>query len=174
MALQQIIFYAFAALAVLSALLILFTRNVLYAAFLLIITFLCISAVYVFAGADFIAITQVLVYVGGVLVLMIFGIMLTNKLSGKSVTTQGHYQFWGILIGAGVFSLLGYFILRVNFFALSWIRQAQAGGQQITGSTINTLGIQLMSDFVLPFEVAGVLLLVALIGAAFIAKRQLD
>lgn len=174
MALQQIIFYTFATLAVISALGILFTRNVLYAAFLLIITFLCISAVYVFAGADFIAITQVLVYVGGVLVLMIFGVMLTNKLSGKAVTTQGHHQFWGALVGISIFGLLSYMILQVNFGALQWIQAAKAGGQQITGSTVNTLGVQLMSDFVFPFELAGILLLIALIGAAFIAKRQLD
>jgi NADH:ubiquinone oxidoreductase subunit 6 (subunit J) len=170
----QIIFYTFAALAVISALLILFTRNVLYAAFLLIITFLCISAVYVFAGADFIAITQVLVYVGGVLVLMIFGVMLTNKLSGKAVTTSSHYQFWGVLLGLSMFGLLVYAMLAVNFSSLAWIQQSVAGGQMIRESTVNTLGVQLMSEFVLPFEVAGILLLLALIGAAFIAKRQLD
>ena len=174
MAIQQIIFYTFAALAVISALLILFTRNVLYAAFLLIISFLCISAVYVFAGADFIAITQILVYVGGVLVLMIFGVMLTNKLSGKAVTTQGHHQFWGALISISIFGILSYTILQVNFGALQWIQRAKTSGQQITGSTVNTLGVQLMSDFVFPFELAGVLLLITLIGAAFIAKRQLD
>jgi NADH-quinone oxidoreductase subunit J len=174
MLLEQIIFYTFAALAVISALMILFTPNVLYAAFLLIITFLCISAVYVFAGADFIAITQVLVYVGGVLVLMIFGVMLTNQLSGKAVTTRGHHQFWAALIGLSLFGLLGFMILQVNFASLDWIQQSVANEQLIRESTVQTLGVQMMSDFVLPFEVAGILLLVALIGAAFIAKRQLD
>jgi len=157
-----------------SALMILVTRNVLYAAFLLIVTFLCISAIYVFAGADFIAITQILVYVGGVLVLMIFGVMLTNKLSGKSVTASFHYQFWGILIGLSVFGTLTYAILQVDYANLDWIRASVQEGQVIRGSTVKTLGVQLMSSFVLPFEVAGILLLLALIGAAFIAKRQLD
>lgn len=157
-----------------SALMILVTRNVLYAAFLLIVTFLCISAIYVFAGADFIAITQILVYVGGVLVLMIFGVMLTNKLSGKSVTASFHYQFWGILIGLSVFGTLTYAILQVDYANLDWIRSSVQEGQVIRGSTVKTLGVQLMSSFVLPFEVAGILLLLALIGAAFIAKRQLD
>lgn len=174
MLISQFIFYAFVSLAVISALLILFTRNVLYAAFLLIITFLCISAVYVFAGADFIAITQVLVYVGGVLVLMIFGVMLTNKLSGKAVTTSSHYQFWGLLIGLSVFGILTFAILQLDFTQLNWIQQSVADGTVIRESTVNTLGIQLMSEFVLPFEVVGILLLLALIGAAFIAKRQLD
>jgi len=174
MLISQFIFYAFVSLAVISALLILFTRNVLYAAFLLIITFMCISAVYVFAGADFIAITQVLVYVGGVLVLMIFGVMLTNKLSGKAVTTSSHYQFWGLLIGLSVFGILTFAILQLDFTQLNWIQQSVADGTVIRESTVNTLGIQLMSEFVLPFEVVGILLLLALIGAAFIAKRQLD
>lgn len=174
MAFPQIIFYTFAALAVVSALLILFTPNVLYAAFLLIVTFLCVSAVYVFAGADFVAITQILVYVGGMLVLIIFGVMLTNRLSGKAVTTSGHYYIWGSLIGGATFSILCYTILQVNFASLTWMRNALDEGQIITGSTVNTLGIQMMTDFVLPFELTGILLLLGLIGAAFISRRQLD
>lgn len=170
MSIAQIIFYIFAGITVISALMILFTRNVLYSAFLLIITFLGISAIYVFAGADFLAITQILVYVGGILVLMIFGVMLTNKISGQAVLTEGQHHFWAALVGLSLFGLLAYSILQVNFASLSWLQQ----GNLIEGSTIKTLGILLMSDYVLPFELAGILLLVALIGAAFIAKRQLD
>lgn len=170
MSIAQIIFYIFAGITVISALMILFTRNVLYSAFLLIITFLGVSAIYVFAGADFLAITQILVYVGGILVLMIFGVMLTNKISGQAVLTEGQHHFWAALVGLSLFGLLAYSILQVNFASLSWLQQ----GNLIEGSTIKTLGILLMSDYVLPFELAGILLLVALIGAAFIAKRQLD
>lgn len=171
---EQIIFYAFAAIVVISAGMILFTRNVLYAAFLLIIVFLGVAAVYVFAGADFLAITQILVYVGGILVLMIFGVMLTNKLAGQAVITEGQHYFWGTLIGLSLFGLLTHTMLQINFSKLEWIQQAEAEGQIIESSTIQTIGVQLMTDYVLPFEVAGILLLVALIGAAFIAKRQLD
>lgn len=174
MIVQHIIFYGFAALTVISALLILFTRNVLYAAFLLIISFLGVAAVYVFAGADFVAVTQVLVYVGGILVLMIFGIMLTNKISGQAVISQSHNRFWGVFIGVALFGLLFYGILKANLASLTWIEEAQASGSVVKGSTIHLLGVKLMSDFILPFEIAAVLLLIALIGAAYIAQRQMD
>ncbi|MDF9801021.1 NADH:ubiquinone oxidoreductase subunit 6 (subunit J) [Catalinimonas alkaloidigena] len=174
MSIAQIIFYIFAGITVISALMILFTRNVLYSAFLLIVTFLGVAAIYVFAGADFLAITQILVYVGGILVLMIFGVMLTNKISGQAVMTEGQHHFWAALIGLSLFGLLSYTILQVNFSSLAWIQAARNANEQVQESTIQRLGILLMSDFVLPFELAGVLLLIALIGAAFIAKRQLD
>lgn len=171
---EQLIFYAFAGLTVLSALVILFTRHVLYAAFSLIVTFLGVSAIYVFAGADFIAVAQVLVYVGGILVLMIFGVMLTNKISGQAVTTESHNRFSGGLLGVSMFALLLYGILRANIASLTWINEAQASGEMVEESTIQLLGVKLMSNYILPFEVAAILLLVALIGAAYIAQRQID
>lgn len=174
MIVQKIIFYGFTALTVISALLIIFTRNVLYAAFLLIVSFLGVAAIYVFAGADFIAVTQVLVYVGGILVLMIFGVMITNKISGQAVTTQSHNRFWGALIGTALFGLLFYSIVKANLASLTWIQEAQSSGKVLEDSTIQLLGVKLMSDYILPFEVAAVLLLVALIGAAYLAQRHID
>lgn len=174
MIVQQVIFYGFAALAAVSALLILFTPNVLYAAFLLILSFLGVAAIYIFAGADFVAVTQVLVYVGGILVLMIFGVMITNKISGQAVTTQSHNRFWGALIGAVLFGLLFYSITKANLASLTWIEEAETSGEVVKGSTIQLLGVKLMSDYILPFEIVAVLLLVALIGAAYIAQRQID
>ncbi|WKN45558.1 NADH-quinone oxidoreductase subunit J family protein [Tunicatimonas pelagia] len=166
---EIIAFYAFAGLVVLSAIVILFTRNVLYAAFSLLLTFLGISAVYVLAGADFLAVMQILVYVGGVLVLLVFGVMLTNQVAGKSVRTQHHNQFWGLLIGGALFFLLAQAIWFIDMSSLVWLQTAKT----VQASTVSTLGIQLMSDFILPFELTAVLLLVALIGAAYVAQRQL-
>ena len=162
-------FYVFAGLVVLSALVVLFTRNILYAAFSLLLTFLGISAVYVLAGADFLAVMQIMVYVGGVLVLLIFGVMLTNQVAGKSVQTQHHNQFWGLLIGGALFFLLAKAIWQTDMNSLAWISTSET----IQTSTVPTLGIQLMSDFILPLELTAVLLLVALIGAAYVAQRQL-
>ena len=166
---EALAFYAFAGLIVLSALVILFTRNVLYAAFSLLLTFLGISAVYVLAGADFLAVMQILVYVGGVLVLLVFGVMLTNRVAGKSVRTQHHNQFWCLLIGGSLFFLLAQTVVQSNLADLPWLKASET----IKTSTVSTLGIQLMSDFILPFELTGVLLLVALIGSAYVAQRQL-
>jgi NADH:ubiquinone oxidoreductase subunit 6 (subunit J) len=165
----QIIFYIFAGLAVVSALVMLFTKNVLYAAFALLLTLLGVAATYVFAAADFIAVTQLMVYVGGVLVLMVFGVMLTNRLSDQAIVSGSHNKLIGYLLGLSLFILLSYAILKVNFAALDWIQQAKATHEPIS-STITPLGIRIMTDFVLPFEVVAILLLLALIGAVFIAR----
>ena len=99
MTLHQLLFYFFAGLVVASALVVLFTRNILNAAFSLIFTFLGIAAIYVLAGADFIAITQIIVYVGGILVLMVFGVMLSTKVEGQAVVSRSNNLFLGVLAG---------------------------------------------------------------------------
>lgn len=169
----QIIFYLFAILLIGSALFMLFTKNVLYAAFFLIITFLSVAAIYVFLHADFIAVTQIMVYVGGILVLLIFGVMLTNRISGQAVTTEAHNILSGIFIGISFLSLLCYMIYLVDFPSVPWIQQSVTTHTQPISSTISIIGIKFMSYFVLPFEITAILLLIALIGAAFIAKRQI-
>jgi NADH:ubiquinone oxidoreductase subunit 6 (subunit J) len=167
-----IIFYCFAGLMVVSALVVLFTRNVLYAAFSLIVTFFGVAVLYLFAGADFVAVTQILVYIGGILVLIIFGIMLTHRISGEAVTTQVHNRWPGLLIGLSLFGVLVYGILQADLNRLPWIETAAASGQVIQESTIEQIGVMLMSRYIFPFELAALLLLVALIGAAFIAKGR--
>lgn len=174
MPVPQLLFYLFAALIVATALVVLFTRNVLYAAFSLIFTFLGIAAIYVLAGADFIAVTQIIVYIGGILVLMIFGVMLTNKEGGKAVRVGSHNLFWGLLTGAGMLAVLLLVILKVDYKSLDWIQHAMRQEVPTEQSGVETIGQLLMSRYVLPFELAGLLLLIALIGAAFIAKRQID
>ncbi|MFW5762564.1 MAG: NADH-quinone oxidoreductase subunit J [Cyclobacteriaceae bacterium] len=171
MNLETIVFYLFAAIIVVSALLILFTRNVLYAAFLLIFTFMGIAALYVFAGADFLAITQILVYVGGILVLLIFGIMLSHRLAGQPVLSGQHNLFAGVILAVAVFLLVLQVVLRGTFF----FQQPNFSPENLepaNNSTIKLLGFQLMTNFVFPFEVVAIILLVALIGAAFLARKQ--
>lgn len=163
MTIIDILFYLFAGLATLSAAVVLLSRNILYAAFALVITFLTVAGIYVLAGAEFVAITQIMIYVGGIVVLLIFGVMLTNKISGKALITEAHNKFWAMIICGGLFVLLIYGIFRINFTLLKSV-----GG--VAGlNNVKQLGIGLMSDYILPFEVAAVLLLIALIGAATIA-----
>lgn len=173
MSLPQLIFYAFAGLTVLSALMVLLTRRVLYAAFWLIVAFLGIAALYVFAGADFIAITQLLIYVGGILILIIFSVMITSKIAGQPILTQSHNRLPGVLLGLAIFGMLLYGILNAQLGSLAWVRQSTASGKVVQESTIELLGVKLMSDYLLPFEVSAVLLLIALIGAAYIAQRPI-
>jgi NADH:ubiquinone oxidoreductase subunit 6 (subunit J) len=172
MSLVQFIFYFFAVLTVASAGYIIFTKNILHAAFSLLCTFMGIAALYVLASADFLAITQIMIYIGGVLVLLIFGIMLTHRASGQEfLHSENRNMFFGVLTGAAFFGILLYVIVKVNFSAISWISGSPLR-KVPTGSTLNMIGRNLMTDYVLPFEAGGIILLVALIGAAFIAGQE--
>ncbi len=172
MNLTQLLFYFFAGLAVVSGLFILFTKNVLHAVLSLLAVFLGVSAIFVFAGADFLAITQLVVYVGGVLVLMLFGVMMTNRETGAAYPiSKNKYFITGILSGVSILAMLGYLVVKNEKLFLSVSGKMDQTARP-TGTTIKTLGIGLMSEYVLVFEAAGVLLLMALIGAAFIAGRK--
>jgi NADH:ubiquinone oxidoreductase subunit 6 (subunit J) len=163
-----IIFYAFGAIALLSALFILFTRNILYAAFALMLTFLGVAGIFIFSGAEFVAITQILVYVGGILILIVFGVMLTNKVNGKNIVTPVYRQLTALIIGGGFFVLFIKAIMQANFGAISWI----ANGTEKEPSSLKHLGLVLMTDYMLAFEVIGILLLIALIGAVYMAGAK--
>ncbi len=164
MELESILFYFFAALTGLSVLFIVLTKNILYAAFALILTFIGIAGLFVFLGAEFIAITQILVYVGGVLVLLVFGIMLTQQLKGEKIKSDKYQLFFGVITAIAMFALLFQSIQSGAFNNLPWVDQEYS--QQVE---LKSFGFSLMTDYVLAFEVIGVLLLVALIGAVRIA-----
>src|ERR1700741_1025876 len=109
----QGIFYFFAGLTIVAGLFILLTRNVLHAVLSLLAVFIGVSAMYVFAGADFLAVTQLVVYVGGVLILMLFGVMLTNRETGAVYpVSKNKYFFTGLLSGVSVLALLTYIFLK--------------------------------------------------------------
>lgn len=158
------IFYFFEAVAALSAISLIFIRNVFYGALLLIICLLALAGIFVLAFAEFIAVTQILVYAGGILVVILFGIMLTTKISGKALVVEHNNKFSGAVTGITFFALLIYAMSKESF-----IITPSVDGQE-TFSNLQIMGIGLMSDFVLPFEIAGVLLLIALVGASVIAS----
>lgn len=168
---MQLAFFVFAAITVAGAFCLLFTKNVLYAAFSLLLTLLGIAGLFVFAGADFLAVSQIMIYVGGILILLIFGIMLTNNknfqrtnLQPNKIEVEHHNRFWAILVA--VFVFLGFLkiILKANFHII---------GKQIqNSSSIHQIGVNLMTDYIFVFEVIGIFLLAALIGAVYIAKKE--
>jgi NADH:ubiquinone oxidoreductase subunit 6 (subunit J) len=149
-----IIFYIFAGTAALAAFSILFSKNVFKAALFLLACLLAVAALYVFAFAEFVAVTQILIYAGGILVVIIFGIMITSKLSGKPL----HNAVSGLSTSIVLFGLLVYFISHdlepMNAASLS-VREP-----------VESIGLNLMTTFSLPFELTGILLLAALVGAA--------
>jgi NADH-quinone oxidoreductase subunit J len=158
-----ILFYFFEAVAALAALSLVFVRNVFYGALILVVCLLSLAALYVLAFAEFVAVTQILIYAGGILVVIIFGVMLTAKIAGKPLVVKHTNLLGGTLACISLFTLLIYFLSSQKFFE---------DGKEATpsGDAINTIGFGLMTEFVLPFEVAGILLLAALIGAAVIAS----
>jgi NADH-quinone oxidoreductase subunit J len=165
----HLIFYTFCTLTLASALLILFTRNVMYAALGLFVTLLGVAGLFIFAGADFLAVSQLLIYVGGVLILLIFGVMLTYKKEvadsqTKNIILTNHTNvFWGGATALGLFSLLFWIIKNANI-------PSPSTHQRI--NTTNKIGISLMTSHILPFEIAGILLLVALVGAGYLAAQK--
>ncbi|MFK7899791.1 MAG: NADH-quinone oxidoreductase subunit J [Cyclobacteriaceae bacterium] len=160
------IFFVFAALIVVSSIFILFTRNILYAALSLFFCFLGVSAMYVFASADFLAITQLVIYIGGVLVLLLFGIMLTNRVSSVKELVSGlSNRFSGFLIG-GI--LLGGLVFGIHSSGSTALFSSLVKDV----SVIESIGIQLMTNYLLPFEIAGILLLVVLVGTIYLIDKK--
>lgn len=156
-------FYIFALITIVSAAIVVFGRNILRAAFALLFTLFGVAGLYLFLRADFLAATQVLIYVGGVLVLLLFGIMLTQKVVEVDIRS-GRIQFWPTIVAIG---LLFAFLLHV-VFRTPWNDQGAASFEETTSG----IGTLLMTEWLLPFEVASILLLAALIGAVSIARAR--
>jgi NADH-quinone oxidoreductase subunit J len=163
MNIYDIIFYIFAAITILSALFVVTTRNIVHSAFYLLFTFFGVAGIYVLLGADFIAIAQIMVYVGGILILILFGVMLTNKITSVEIRT-GTVQMLPAAIGVAIFmgAVISVMIMT------NW--KSEPGMLPVT--TTKDLGHLLINDYVLIFELLGILLLIALIGAASIARRE--
>jgi NADH-quinone oxidoreductase subunit J len=164
MQLYDAVFYIFAFITIVSAVIVVFSRNIMYAAFALLFTFFGVAGLYVLLAADFLAITQILIYVGGILVLMLFGVMLTSNVVSVDIKTGTFHTIPAMFIVA---------VVAGSFAGLFYSIWSDVGTPTTTPDTTTpTLGQMLMTSYVLPFEVASVVLLVALIGAAFIARRE--
>jgi NADH-quinone oxidoreductase subunit J len=159
----QIIFYAFAAMTLISAGFVVFSRNLTHSAFALLFTFFGVAGLYVFLGADFLAATQMIIYVGGILVLLLFGVMLTHKLYNLDLKSET-FQVWpALLLVAAVFFTFIFLIVSTVW---------HNGGEAPMEPTTAAIGELFMTDYILPFEVSSILLLIALIGAAMIVRRR--
>lgn len=160
----SIALYGFEVTAGLSALGILFVRNVFHAALLLIVCLLALAGIFVLYNAEFIAVTQILVYAGGVLVLIIFGVMLSSRMGGKPLVVKNQYVFGTSFIILFLATLLIMLFYKQRFY------QSISSSHITSHNSINQIGISLMSDYALVFEVSGMLLLAALLGAAVTAS----
>jgi NADH-quinone oxidoreductase subunit J len=170
---EQFIFYFFAILVVISALIVVISLNLVRSIFLFFVTLFSLAAIYIFALADFIALTQVVLYAGGVLVLMLFAFMLSNKELLNTLKpvkwTLNLNHFAGIIIAIGFLFILISMFLSIDFSQVAWIKT----GVPIlkNDNTIHIIGIQSMTKYLLPFEILSVFLMMALIGAAHLARK---
>ena len=160
-------FYVFGFTAVAAAVFMLATRNVLYAAFGLLITLLSVAAIFVLLFADFLAISQIMVYVGGVLVLILFGVMLSNRVQDRALESETMNRYSGLLVATLLFAGLAYLIQ-----AGGWALPAAPQAASTAKSSISAIGFRLITNFALPFEVTSFILLLALIGAAYISTED--
>lgn len=171
----QILFFIFAALAILSAISVIVRRNPVHSGISLLVTFVCFAAIYILLNAQFIAVIQVTIYAGAILVLVLFTIMLLNL-------RQSGPKFLDLLFNTrlGVASLVFVGLLILEFatlFALNAISPARVSGGygnsviQANGA-IESLSEVLFTKYLYPFEVASVLLLVAIIGAVVLSRRS--
>jgi NADH-quinone oxidoreductase subunit J len=163
MTLYDIIFYVFAILTIVSAGLVVFSKNIVYSAFSLLVTFFSVAGIYVLLNADFIAITQLLIYVGGILVLLLFGVMLTTNVTNVELNAQTLKAIPATIIAAIVAALLVSTVISTRW---------KVNETPPMNNTVKGLGELLLTKYLLPFEIASIVLLVAIIGAAFLARRD--
>jgi NADH:ubiquinone oxidoreductase subunit 6 (subunit J) len=161
-----IAFYILAGLMVAGALGVVLLPRIVHAGLALVFFFFVISGIYVLLQAEFIAATQVIIYVGAITVLFLFAIMLTHRSYAPDSNPENSQWLAAALVALLTFSTLAFVLAQAAFPATT---TATPGG--VTDVT-RTLGQLLMGPFILPFEIAGLLLLAAMVGAIVIAKES--
>ena len=169
----QIFFYIFGALAVFFSLMVILSKRPVSSAFSLVLVFFCLAANYVLLSAHFLAALQILVYAGAIMVLFVFVIMLLNAHTkalevGKSIAFQA---------GAAVLCIA---LFVMFFFSIQHgtVSATKAGFTpekvDALGGNVQVLSELMFSDYILPFELTSVLLLVGIAGSVALAKRKLE
>ncbi len=163
MSVMQVVFLILAVAAVGSAVGVVTTRNIFYSALLLVACLFTVAGFYVLLEATFLAAVQVLIYVGAIAVLIIFAVMLTERMMSGKVRAWNEQWWVALLVAIALVAVMLYVVVTA-----SW----QISDEMIPTDPIVALGQTLLSTYVLPFEVASVVLLMALIGAIIIAREE--
>jgi NADH-quinone oxidoreductase subunit J len=157
------IFYAIAGLIVVFALLSVTLRNIFHSALALIVALLGIAAIYIYLDAEFLALVQVLIYVGAIMTLIIFGIMLTLKISDRTLKQHNQQRLLAFLIAGSMGLVL---IVIFSRFRVKEVVSSKAA------PALADIGRELLTKYALPFEVISVVLLAALIGAIVVSSKE--
>ena len=165
MAPAAMMFYLLASVGLVSAVMVVTRRNPVHSAVFLVLTFFCVAGIYVLMSAEFLAAVQVLVYAGGILVLFLFVIMLV-PLDVRPARPAVRQVAVALLLSG---------LLATAIVASFWdASSAQAATESpLVGGNIESVGMALYTRYLLPFEIASVTLLVAMIGAVVLARRQI-
>ena len=162
----ELLFLGLIFVIIFSAFWVVISPNLVHSAVSLLITLFGVAGLYVFLYADFLAATQVVIYVGGILVLIIFGVMLTNKIDKPVIVSDSSNKIIGLFVSGFIFSMLSIIVLQTPWNINPDISQGP--------STVKLIGHLILGKYLLPFELISVLLLAALAGSAMLARRKLD
>ena len=179
MSLVKLLFYLMSFIALASGLYVASTKNLVRSIFMFFITLFAVAGLYVLALADFVAITQIVIYVGGILVLMLFAFMLSGK-ETLDVLAQQRKQFISIstlpalLLAVLFLIVLVNMILKVDADHLGWLNKAITQKNEVLPEAAMTenIGVNLMTRYLLPFEAVSILLMIALVGAAHLSRKE--
>jgi len=160
----EFVFWFIATITIISALGVVLSNQLIYSAMSLLFTLFGVAGLYVFLWADFMTGIQLLVYVGGILTLIIFGIMLTNKISSARLSQTNMQQGVGAVVSLWLLIIISLAISKTSWFISSSSEPV---------STVDKIGTLLMTKYLLAFEGISLLLLGALIGAAILARKEI-
>ncbi len=162
---STILFFMFAGLAIASAISMVYHRNPLYSAISLVGVFISLSSIYVTLAAPFIAAVQILIYAGAIMVLVVFVIMLLNMDEDRPLNRLKYLY----ALGGG----LGVLLLAQTFFIFYAVMRAPnvPADQSLSAGKTLTIGQAMYTEYLLPVEIVGVLLLMAVIGSVILARR---
>ncbi len=159
----DLVFYGFALLTVLAGFFVVFARNIVHAGFSLMFTLFGVAGLFALLGADFLAVTQIIVYIGGVLILILFVVMMTRIPRGD-LPRHGFDH----MVPAGALAIVLFALLYKVAMGTEWaVRDPGAADP-----TISEIGTRLMTTHIFPFEFASLVLLVAMIGAAILIRER--
>ena len=162
--LLPVLIFGFASLVTLGAAVAVVTnKNILHSAYYLILAFVGVAAIYVMLEAPFIAVVQVLVYIGAIAILIVFAIMLTRRLMSKDMEQQNKQWIPSALGALALFLVLGWIV-----YTAGWPVHEGA----MPADPISQLGQDLLTTYLVPFEIVSVLLLAALVGAILIGRER--
>lgn len=167
---QNLTFGLLAVAMALSAIKLVTTKNVVHAALYLVIVLAGMAAQYILLAAEFVAVTQVLVYIGAIMVLVLFGIMLTRAPIGESPELDNNQRIPAAIVSLFLFGSLGTLLIDAfgddRFDLNNSVASGAAGGNMVRMSD------SIFSQYLVPFEVVSILLLAALVGAIVVARRD--